>query len=105
MGGEADIGGLSGQVPLYHANLTVRDKGKPFDGYQLAVPKDGPQLRRLFADTEWYGSGWWHALQQAPDTLVHRGSEGFFKNKINGALKHTLLIDLEAFDAYVEKLG
>lgn len=93
------------QKRLYHANLTVRDKGKPFDGYQLAVPKDGPQLRRLFADTEWYGSGWWHALQQAPDSIVHRGSDGCFTNKINGAARKTLLVDLDAFDAYVAKLG
>lgn len=95
-----------GQQRLQLVNMTARKPGDPGLGFCLAVPKDGPQLKRLFADTDWRDSGWWYALKQAPANVVIRSGERRHHNcKINGKAAFCLLIDLAAFADYVERDG
>lgn len=86
------------------ANLGLRDRGSPVHGYCLAIPKDGPMLKKIYAGEIWQDSVWWDALQQAPSSIVIRNSDKQ-KVKINGDTKHCLLIDLDAFDKYASELG
>lgn len=95
-----------GQQRLALVNLSARDKLEPGRGFCLAVPRDGPQLRKLFSDTEWQAGGWWQALKQAPADIVIRNAERRHQNiKINGTTRLCLLIDMAAFADYVEKEG
>lgn len=78
--------------------LKAVDRGKVVDrpelGPCLAVPADAPQLRRIFAETDFHKGGWWQALKQAPAEICPLVK----KVKINGSTKHCVLVDLEAFD-------
>lgn len=95
-----------GQERLQLVNLTARGKNDPATGFCLAIPKDGPQLKRLFDGTDWASSGWWYALKQAPAHIVLRDREKRQHNmKINGKTVWCLLVDMEAFAEYVDKLG
>ncbi|YBV97541.1 hypothetical protein M1D80_11870 [Phyllobacteriaceae bacterium JZ32] len=87
------------------ANLGVRPAGDPSNGYCLAVPKDGPMLKKIFAGEDWHNSVWWDALQQAPRHIVIRDAGNKQKIKINGDTKHCLLIDLQAFEDYCNEIG
>ncbi|MCW5697905.1 MAG: hypothetical protein KIS96_14390 [Bauldia sp.] len=69
----------------------------------LAVPADGPVLKRVFADTEFYNGVWYTALKQAPKNIVLRDLGNAQKVKINGSTKHCLLVDLDAFEAFQRK--
>lgn len=79
-------------------NLGVMPKGwaAANAGPVLAVPADGPKLKRIFGDTEFKQGGWYLALKQAPRGIVHPAR----KVKIGGSTKHCLLVDLEAFDRF-----
>lgn len=93
-----------GQQRLQLVNLSARDRRDPGEGFCLAVPRDGPQLKKLFADTEWQSGGWWQALKQAPADIVIRNAERRQQNiKINGTTRLCLLVDMAAFAAYVER--
>lgn len=87
--------------------LNIIDKGKlkghPQYGPLLAVPADGPQLKRIFTDTDFQKSVWYTALKQAPRDIVLRDLGNAQKVKINGSTKHCLLVDLEAFDKFASK--
>jgi hypothetical protein len=65
--------------------LGIAGKGKtserPELGTCLAIPADAPQLRRIFADTDFHKGGWWQALKQAPAGIVPIVK----KVKINGS--------------------
>lgn len=86
---------------LQLVNLGCLDKGKADAnaGPVLAVPADGPQLQRIFGDTDFHKGGWYLALKQAPKSIVLPAR----KVKINGLAKHCLLVDLEAFEQYSSK--
>ncbi len=86
------------RVRLSKVGLGVleRDKAPGASGPVLAVPADGPLLKRIFADTEFKAGGWYAALKQAPRGIVLPAK----KVKINGSTKHCLLVDLEAFDRF-----
>jgi hypothetical protein len=73
--------------------------GGPNAGPVLAVPADGPMLKRIYADTEFQKGGWNQALKQAPRGIVLEAK----KIKISGATKHCLLVDLDAFEAWTAK--
>lgn len=85
---------------LQLVGLGIHGKGKlpdrPELGACLAVPVDTPQLRRIYADTDFHKGGWHQALKQAPVAIV----VGARKVKINGSTKHCMLVDLEAFDRH-----
>lgn len=93
-----------GRDRLFAANLGVRKIGDPGRGFCLAVPKDGPMLKKIFAGTDWHESVWWDALKQAPAHVVITNAGNKQKVKINGELKHCLLVDLAAFEDYVNSL-
>lgn len=80
------------------ANLGVMKEGwaEANAGKVLAIPADGPHLRRLYGDSDFKQGGWFAALKQAPRGIVHPAR----KVKINGSTRHCLLLDLEAFDRY-----
>lgn len=81
--------------------LGALDRGKiPGHGPMIAVPADGPVLKRIFADTDWHKGVWYSALKQAPADIVVRDKGNAQKVKINGSTKHCLLIDLEAFERF-----
>jgi hypothetical protein len=81
--------------------LGLRDKGKPGQGYCLAIPKNDDKLNRLFYDGEFNHGGWTMALKQAPDSIVLRGLERKFTNvDINRLTKDCLLVDLAGYDAW-----
>ncbi|MDZ7822629.1 MAG: hypothetical protein U5K75_00320 [Ahrensia sp.] len=61
------------QKQLYTVNISLVKKPKFGPGLFLAIPKDGPNLSKIYADQVWYGTGWWNALQQAPRDVVFRG--------------------------------
>lgn len=63
----------------------------------LAVPHESPMLNRIFADSEFHKSVWYGALKQAPREIVIRDRGNKQKVKINGSVKHCLLVDLAAF--------
>jgi hypothetical protein len=100
-----NMGPVYARERLQLVNLGLRDRGDPAQGFCLAVPNDGPVLQRIFADTEWQRGGWFGALKQAPGDVVRRNDGNKQKVKINGSTKHCLLIDMAAFQAYVEKEG
>jgi len=68
--------------------------------WYLAVPKDGPMLKKIFAGEIWHDSVWWDALQQAPEAIVVRHRGNYQKVKINGDTKHCLLVDMGAFGRF-----
>jgi hypothetical protein len=94
------------QQRLALVNLSARKAGDPGQGFCLAVPKDGGQLTRIFDGTDWQKGGWWQALKQAPKHIVIRDAPERRQNnmKINGKTVFTLLIDMKAFEAYVDGL-
>ncbi|GAA2871857.1 hypothetical protein GCM10010837_24240 [Aminobacter niigataensis] len=89
---------------LQLVNLGAVDKGKvrgaPHIGACLAVPLDGPMLKRIFADTKFQQSVWYSALKGAPTDIVIRGLGNGQKVRINDSVKTCLLIDLDAFEEY-----
>lgn len=71
----------------------------PGTGPYLCVPKTHQLLATIFRDTDFFDGGWWHALKQAPESIVLRGhSDAVQTIKISGAAKNCLLIDLAAYD-------
>lgn len=84
---------------LQLVGLGVKDRDpENRHGPLLAVPADGPALRRIFADTEFHMGVWYTALKQAPTGLVIRDRGNYQKVKINGSTKHCLLVDLDEFE-------
>lgn len=111
-GEKPTIGGVledlqSGHMDLVHARdrlalvgLGARPKGDPCEGFALAVPASGPQLSRIFQDTEWRGGVWTGALKQGPARIVLRnGEKRLHTVKINGSAKYCLLVDVSAYRA------
>ncbi len=66
----------------------------------LAVPVDGTQLTKIFADTEFLKGGWFGALKQAPSDIVIQNPSNRQMLKIGGNSKRCLFIDLAAFDRF-----
>ncbi|MER2536887.1 MAG: hypothetical protein ABTQ31_17175 [Rhizobiaceae bacterium] len=93
------------RLQLVNLSIVPAGKVRPEMGPCLAVPADGPMLKRIFADTEFLSGVWYSALKQAPANIVLRAEGGHQKVKINGSTKHCLLVDLEAFDAYAQALA
>ncbi len=94
---------------LAAAGLGLRIKGDPCRGFALAVPRKGPALDRIFADTKWREGGWFRALKQAPKDVVLRWSQetppelkGKFTVKINRNPLFCVLVDLTALDKAME---
>jgi hypothetical protein len=79
-------------------NLGCKEKGwaAPNAGPVLAIPAYGPQLHRIFGDTDFHKGGWYEALKQAPKGVVLPAK----KIKINGSTKHCQLLDLDAFEKF-----
>ncbi|NDV87053.1 hypothetical protein GTW51_10100 [Aurantimonas aggregata] len=89
------------RLRLAAAGLGLRKPGDPCEGYALAVPSSGPQLARIFGDTEFQGGGWTIALKQGPKEVVRRGGKDdkrLHNIKINGSTKWCLLVDLVEYD-------
>lgn len=84
-------------------NCGLVERGKVAEGMCLAIPRDGPALKRLYADTDWHRSVWFDALKQAPEGIVIRDRGNQQKVRIAGTVSHCLLVDLKAFEAYVAK--
>lgn len=86
-------------------NVTALAKGHlgdPGGGPYLAIPalKHGPTLNKLYFGTKFEGGNWWHALKQAPPTIVVRGQKA--TQRINGQPAKVLLVDMAAFIAFAE---
>lgn len=91
------------RLQLVGLSVVEKDKfGPGTGGPYLAVPADGPVLRRIFAETDWLKGVWFSALKQAPAGVVVRGRDNVVK--INGSAKRCLLVDLAAFDEWARKL-
>ncbi len=89
------------QERLQLVNLSAKERGKvPNCGPLLAVPADGPVLRRIFGDTKFLDGVWFNALKGAPADIVLRDLGPAQKVKINGSTKHCLLVDLDAFERF-----
>ncbi|RWN78064.1 MAG: hypothetical protein EOS02_09905 [Mesorhizobium sp.] len=91
-----DAKGARDRLELVNLGCMERGKASANAGAVLAVPADGPQLQRIFGDTDFHKGGWYTALKQAPKGIVLPAH----KIKINGSTKHCLLIDLDAFERY-----
>lgn len=91
-----DAKGARDRLELVNLGCMERGKASANAGAVLAVPADGPQLQRIFGDTDFHKGGWYTALKQAPKGIVLPAH----KIKINGSTKHCLLIDLDAFEKY-----
>lgn len=91
------------RLSLVGLGAVDRDK-VPGHGPLLAVPADGPQLQRIFGDTNWHKGVWYSALKQAPPDVVLRDKGNAQKVKINGSTKHCLLVDLDAFERFTAKV-
>lgn len=81
-------------------NCGVVGKGQVSGSYCLAIPKEGPALSRIFADTPFQRSVWFSAPKQAPANIVIRDKGNRQKVKVGGVTKHCLLIDLDAFERF-----
>lgn len=109
--GDLKRGGLDMDVQWARArlelcNLGVRnrgDMGEPSQGPYLAVPADGPQLTKLFAQTDWHSGVWFTSLKQAPPQIVLRGRDKTVV-KINDVARRCLLIDMTAFGKHAEEM-
>jgi hypothetical protein len=105
MTGGADRDAFWARERLELVNLSARDRGDlddPGGGPYLAVPPDGPQLEKLFANTVWHQGVWNTALKQAVSegvVIVHRSKAVI---RINGTNRRCLLIDMAAFGKYGE---
>jgi hypothetical protein len=101
-----DANGARDRLQL--VGLGAIDKGKnkhaPGLGPCLAVPADGPMLKKIFADTKFHQSVWYTALKGAPADIVIRHLGNGQKVKINGSTKQCLLVDLDAFERFASKL-
>ncbi len=84
-------------------NCGVVDKGKVTDSYLLAIPRGGPAISRVFDNTKWEKGGWFDSLKQAPAAVCIHNKGNAQKVKIAGTTAHCVLIDLSAFEAYVQK--
>ena len=82
-------------VNLGAADESIRSLDLP--GRCLAIPPDGPQLVKIFADTEFLKGGWFGALKQAPGHIVIQNPSDKQMIKIAGTGKRCLFIDLAAF--------
>jgi len=97
-----DAGGLSiedarKRLQLVNLSAVEIDAGRR---YGLAVPKDGPAVKRLFADTEFGNGGWWTALKQAPADIIDPAGKVV---KVNGKATRCLVVDMVAFGDYATK--
>lgn len=90
---------------LQLVNLTIIGAGKittaPMLGPCLAVPVSGPALTKLFADTKFQNCVWFSALKGGPLDVVVRNLRNGQKQRINGSVKHCLLVDLDAFEKFL----
>jgi hypothetical protein len=88
------------------AGLGAVDRGKvgPDIGACIAIPSDGPQLARIFGETNWHKGVWFSALKQGPADIVLRDKGNHQVVKINNVAKRCLLIDLEAFERFAGKV-
>lgn len=92
------------QERLALAGLGLKKAEGPGQGPYLAVPTGRhPALGKIFQDTEFLEGGWSTALKQAPDSVVLRGLGNKQVVKIQRVAKHCLLVDLAAYDRFVEK--
>lgn len=91
------------RLRLVGLGVVARDK-IPGKGPMIAIPGEGPQLQRIFGDTEFQKGVWFSALKQAPPDVVLRDLGNAQKVKINGNTKHCLLIDLESFERFASKV-
>ncbi len=81
-----------------------KNKHAPGIGPCLAVPANGPILKKIFADTKFHQGVWYDALKHAPTDIVIRHLGNGQKVKINGSTKQCLLVDLEAFERFATKV-
>lgn len=101
---EIDLNWAKDRLQL--VNLSARKKGElgdPATGPFLAVPADGPQLAKLFANTEWHQGVWHSALKQGVASKCVVISRDKAVMKINGTAMRCLLIDMAAFQKYAEQ--
>lgn len=85
-------------VNLGAADESIRSLDLP--GRCLAVPPDGQELMKIYADTEFLKGGWFGALKQAPAHIVLQKGKDQNAMKIGGNSKRCLFIDLAAFDRF-----
>lgn len=92
------------QERLALAGLGLRAAKGAGQGPCLAIPSGKhPALNKIFQDTEFQEGGWSTALKQAPESVVLRGGGNNQVVKIQRVAKHCLLVDLAAYDRFVEK--
>ncbi|WP_024349645.1 hypothetical protein [Aurantimonas coralicida] len=100
MAGSEPLDYDNARARLASAGLGLRKTGDPCEGFALAVPSSGPQLAKIFGETEWRGGVWTGALKQAPHAIIWRNGEKRVHNvKINGSTKWCVLVDLKAYQA------
>ncbi|GCA49287.1 hypothetical protein KGO5_01730 [Sinorhizobium sp. KGO-5] len=105
----SDMDIVEARARLALLGLGVRDRPKddpnnPCTGYALAVPMSDDNLNRLFGDSEFARGGWTDALQLGPEEIVPRGLAKAMKTvKINRAAKTCTLVDLQAYDEWVDR--
>lgn len=94
------------QKRLGSAGLGLRRRNDPCIGFGLAVPGSNPQLLKVFEGTKWESGTWTTALKQGPPHIVKRGADIGNKGvvSINRTKMRCLIIDLAAFDEFVQKL-
>lgn len=93
---------------LAAANLGLCERGHVAGrGYLLAVPRDGPALQAIFRATDYNNSAWWDILKQAEGVVLSFNDvpKGKDMVKIAGTAKRCLLVDLDAYGAFVARLG
>ncbi|MFC0809106.1 hypothetical protein ACFHWW_27310 [Ensifer sp. P24N7] len=85
-------------------DVPKNDPNNPCTGYALAVPMSDDNLNRLFADSEFARGGWTDALYLGPGEIIPRGlTQTMKKVKINRATKTCVLVDLQAYDEWVDR--
>jgi hypothetical protein len=99
-----DAKGARERLALVGLGAVDRGKVGPDVGACIAVPSDGPQLARIFGDTNWHKGVWFSALKQGPADIVLRDKGNHQVVKINNVAKRCLLIDLEAFERFAGKV-
>lgn len=85
-------------------DIPKNDQNNPCSGYALAVPMSDVNLNKIFAESEFASGVWTDALHLGPADIIPRGLAKAMKTvKINRASKTCVLVDLQAYDKWVDR--
>lgn len=102
------------RAALLSAGLAYKQRGKVegAQGLVLCIPANSEALNKLCANSEFQAGGWYGPLKQGPKQFILRSAndrpglnKNSFKVRIGLTAKHCILVDLKAYQEWVENDG